>query len=134
GAGGLLGGEQIERVQGGGDRLTENLGKLKVLRTEGAWTGALDVEGADNAVAEAERHGERAVGTWGAGDVKGVGFRVGTEVTLAGGGDEAGHAIILGQGVKFARGSLRDHAVVKEGHELAGRRIEQPDGDQLVVQ
>ena len=131
---GLLGAEQVERVQGGGDGAAEDLGELQVLLAEGAGPGALDVEGADDPVGEAQRHRQRAARPGGAGQVERVGGRVGAEVALAGGGDEAGDAVALGQGEQDAAGGLGRHALLQQRVEPAAVGVEQADLDDLVVQ
>ena len=67
-------------------------------------------------------------------EVVGVVPGVGAEVTLAGGGDVAGDALALGARRQRPGSGLGDHALLQEGLEPAGLRIEQADLDDLVME
>src|SRR5262249_36633511 len=76
----LLGLQQFERMQSGGDLMAEDFGELQVGLTEGARPRAFDVEGADDFVLENQRYGQRTVSARGAWEVERVGSGVGTQV------------------------------------------------------
>ena len=88
--------QQLQRVQGGGDLVAENLGELQILLAEGVGLGTLDVEGADDLVLKDQRYGQRTVRAGSAREIERIGGGVGAEIALAGGGDEAGDALALG--------------------------------------
>ena len=134
GGAGLLGAEQIERVQRGGDGPAEDLGEVEILFAEGARLGTFDVEGADDAVGETQRHGKRAARPGGTGEVERVGERVRGEVAIAGRRHEAGDAVAIGVGVEDAVGRLGGHALLEQRVEPAALGVEEADLDDLVMQ
>ena len=65
--------------------------------------------------------------------VQRVGGRVFAQVALAGGGDEAGHAVVLRLGEQVAVGGLGHHAHGQQRFELAGLGVEQANLDDVEV-
>ena len=81
-----------------------------------------------------ERHGQRTAGFGRAQDVKRVGGCVFAQVALAGGPDEPGDAIVLGQCVQRAARGFLVHADSQKRVEPPGFSVEQPNLDGVVLE
>ena len=92
---------------------------------------AFDVQGADDGAVDGERDGERASRTGGALDVTWIVGGVGTDVGLAGCGDEAGDSVTFGASVKLAVGGQGCHSLGQERDQAVGGAIEESDLDEV---
>ena len=126
--------QQFQRVERHGHVAREDLEELHVAFAERPRLGAFDVERADDFVVQNQRHGQRALGPLTPFEVERVLGRVLAQVALAGGGHEAGDAVVLRVGEQVATGGLGNHAHGQQRLELAGASIEQANLDDVEVQ
>src|SRR5579871_697054 len=130
----LLRGEELERVQSGGQFAAENLRKLEIVFAEGVQLGTFHVERADDLILNEERDRQRAARPGRSFEEEGIGRRIRTEVAFSRCGHKTCDAIPFRLGVKDAAGSTRSHPFLEERLQPARLRVEQANFDDIVVE